>query len=260
VELLYLFFIGLSVGFVSSFFGIGGGSIMIPLLYIIFPKLPPQAIIATSLGTIFLSSGLNSFRYKKILPPPRIISAILIASSIGAILGSQMLYSIPAPLIKKLFGVILFIATIKVFVSPKAVDHKLLKIHDFKVFNTCLFGSILSSITGLGGGIIFVPLFMNLVKLPLRLISAYSNLAMMVTTFMGVLPHFFKEINYSNPWPVIDQSFIGHVSPILIGSLFSGAFIASKWGIKFNSTVSDKAKKYSLGIILLILSIKIILF
>lgn len=260
MELIYLLFIGTSVGLFSSFLGIGGGSIMIPLLYIVFPKLPPQAIIATSLGTIFLSSGLNSFRYKKILPPYRIIVNMFFATSIGALIGSKLLYMIPGFYVKKIFGIILLIAVVKVFLSKGLADNKLKKIHDFKVFNTCFFGAIISSITGLGGGIVFVPLFMNLVKLPMKLISPYSNLAMTITTFMGVLPHFAKKIEYENSWPLIQNSFIGHVNPIIIGALFSGAFLASKIGVKFNNSVSDKTKRYILSSILIIFAVKILIF
>jgi uncharacterized membrane protein YfcA len=260
MELLYLFFIGSLVGFVSSFLGIGGGSIMIPLLYILFPKLPPQAIIATSLGTIFLSSGLNSFRYKNILPPYRIIVNIFFATTIGALIGSQVLYMIPGMYVKKIFGLILLIAVVKVLTAKTLKDNKLKKIHDFKVFNTCFFGAIISSITGLGGGIIFVPLFMNLVKLPMKLISPYSNLAMTIATFMGVLPHFTREVSYENSWALIQNSFIGHVNPVIIGALFFGAFFASKLGVKFNNSVNDRSKRLILGSILTLFAGKILFY
>lgn len=260
MEYIYLALIGTIVGFVSSFFGIGGGSIMIPLLYIVFPKMPPQAIIATSLGTIFLNSGLNTLRFKAQMPPGRIFANIIIAAFLGAFIGSKLLYLIPGLMIKKLFGLILLVATVRVLFSKKLHDNNLLKIHDFKVFQTSFGGSFISSITGLGGGILFVPMFMNVVKLPVRLISPYSNLAMTMATFMGILPHFSKEIEYQSSRELINNSFIGHVNPLIILSLFTGAFVFSKIGVKFNNQVQDKTKKLMLSALLIIFSIKILFF
>ncbi len=260
MEYIYLALIGTSVGFVSSFFGIGGGSIMIPLLYILFPKMPAQAIIATSLGTIFLNSGLNTYRYKAQLPPARIVLNMIIATSIGAYLGSKLIYSIPSEVVKKIFAFILIIATIRVFRSKKVDDNNLLKIHDFKVFQTAFGGALISSLTGLGGGILFVPMFMNIVKLPMRLISPYSNLAMTVATLMGLLPHFYKDIVYESELSLINRTFIGHVNPIIILSLFVGAFLFSKIGVRYNNRVEDHTKKYLLCSLLIIFSLKILIF
>lgn len=260
MEYIYLALIGTIVGFVSSFFGIGGGSVMIPLLYILFPKMPPPAVIATSLGTIFLNSGLNTIRFRPMLPPARIILNILVAAFIGAFLGSKLLYLISGDMVKKIFGIILLIATARVLLSKKLEDNDLKKIHDFKVFQSSFGGSFISSITGLGGGILFVPMFMNVVKLPVRLISPYSNLAMTGATSMGLVPHFYKETDYQSSLELINKSFIGHVNPVIIISLFAGAFVFSKIGVKFNNQVEDGTKKLMLSSLLTLFSIKILFF
>ena len=259
MEYIYLALIGTIVGFVSSFFGIGGGSIMIPLLYIVFPKMPAQAIIATSLGTIFLNSGLNTIRFRPLLPPARIILNILMSAFLGAFIGSKLIYLIPGDMVKKLFGVILLIATIRVILSKKLKDNNLKKIHDFKIFQSSFGGSFISSITGLGGGILFVPMFMNVVKLPVRLISPYSNLAMTGATSMGLVPHFFKQSEYQSSVKLINRTFIGHVNPLIIISLFAGAFLFSKVGVKFHHQVDDNIKKILLSSLLIIFSIRILI-
>jgi uncharacterized membrane protein YfcA len=185
---------------------------------------------------------------------------IFIATGMGAFIGTQILYLIPSLYVKKIFGFVLLIAMIKLFLSKRAEENKLLKIHDFKVFNTCFSGALISSITGLGGGILFVPLFINLVKLPMRLISPYSNLAMTVATGMGVWPHFFKTNDYDIQYMVIENAFIGNVNPVLILCLFTGAFTFSKLGVRFNNKVDDQVKKKLLGLILLVFSSKILFF
>ena len=55
---------GLSVGFVSTIFGIGGGIIMVPLLSLILPYSHLEAI-ATSLATIIFVAGFNTYNFSK---------------------------------------------------------------------------------------------------------------------------------------------------------------------------------------------------
>jgi uncharacterized membrane protein YfcA len=51
--------IGLLVGLVSGLFGIGGGSLFVPVMVILF-RFPPHVATATSMFVIFLSSILGS--------------------------------------------------------------------------------------------------------------------------------------------------------------------------------------------------------
>ncbi|WP_282939853.1 sulfite exporter TauE/SafE family protein [Paenibacillus sp. RC67] len=54
--------IGLAVGFISGLFGIGGGSLFVPAMVIIF-RYPPHIATATSMFVIFLSSIMGSFTH-----------------------------------------------------------------------------------------------------------------------------------------------------------------------------------------------------
>jgi len=51
--------VGFGVGLVSGLFGIGGGSLFVPVMVILF-RFPPHVATATSMFTIFLSSLLGS--------------------------------------------------------------------------------------------------------------------------------------------------------------------------------------------------------
>ncbi|MFE5324280.1 sulfite exporter TauE/SafE family protein [Paenibacillus sp. NPDC056579] len=54
--------IGLCVGFISGLFGIGGGSLFVPAMVIIF-RYPPHIATATSMFVIFLSSIMGSITH-----------------------------------------------------------------------------------------------------------------------------------------------------------------------------------------------------
>lgn len=58
-NILPMLLIGLLVGFVSGLFGIGGGSLFVPVMVLLF-RYPPHVATATSMLVIFLSSILGS--------------------------------------------------------------------------------------------------------------------------------------------------------------------------------------------------------
>ncbi|MCO4756008.1 MAG: sulfite exporter TauE/SafE family protein [Bacteriovoracaceae bacterium] len=261
MEIFILIATGLSVGLVSSFFGIGGGSIMIPVLYILFPKLPPAAIISTSLGAIALSASLNTHRFYKagLTPKKQIGVALFLATGLGALIGSQFVYILPAALLKKIFGGVLLVLSIQVFLKKNSsgnTDQHEGKSLILKV--VCFVGGFISSVTGLGGGAVFVPFFISLVKLPMKLISPYSNIAMVAAAVTGLAPHFFKAGEFSLKSELAQKAFIGHVNILFILCLFSGAFVTSKFGVKLNSKVDESLKKLLLSILLFGLGLKIL--
>jgi uncharacterized membrane protein YfcA len=111
---------------------------------------------------------------------------------------------------------------------------------------TGLLGGIIAGVTGLGGGIIFIPFLMFLCTLPLKKVSPYSNVAMMISSLMGLLPHLGKVEGLS-----VGSLDIEIALPLLIGSL-----ITSKLGAKWNSSVSAKTKRVLLLSLLFIVTVK----
>tara|TARA_Y100000780_G_scaffold232578_1_gene267177 strand:- start:38779 stop:39573 length:795 start_codon:yes stop_codon:yes gene_type:complete len=262
MELLALFVTGLAVGLVSSFFGIGGGSIIIPVLYILFPSLPPAAVISTSLGAIALSTSLNTSRFYKagLTPGKKQIISLFAATAIGAVIGSQFVYILPAPVLKKFFSIVLIILAVKVFIkkgtpSPSNESEN----RDKLLRAVCFFGGFISSVTGLGGGAIFVPFFISLVKLPMKKISPYSNIAMVAASVTGIIPHFFRHGQFNLNSAFAQNAFIGHVNVLFILCLFGGAFVSSKLGVRLNEGVDEQLKKFLLSLLLLGLGLKILI-
>lgn len=261
MDILILILSGAAVGFLSSFFGIGGGSLIVPTLYTLFPSLPPSAVISISLGTIFINSSINTIRFikLKLTPGKTVFITFLITCTIGAFSGSQIVSSIDKDLAKRIIALTLFIIVAKLFLGKKSEDHTSEhKDEPLKLGVTGLSGSLLSSLTGLGGGIIFTPMFLSVVKLPLKKIPAYSNLAMLVANLIGVLPHLFSPLDSRSLGlgDIFNSSFIGSVNISMILILSASAFFTSKIGIKYNNSVSSQTKKYLLASLILILAIK----
>ena len=264
MDIVILILSGATVGFLSSFFGIGGGSLIVPTLYTLFPSLPPSAVISISLGTIFINSSINTIRFIKLkLTPSKIVFiTFLITCTLGAFSGSQVVGLIDKPMAKKVIAILLFVIVAKLFLSKKKKDNQEeYKDNPVKLGITGISGSILSSLTGLGGGIIFTPMFLSVVKLPLKRVSAYSNLAMLVANLIGVIPHLFVPLNYSELklGSFFTQSFVGSVNIAMILILSASAFFTAKIGIRYNESVSHQTKKYLLASLIFLLALKMIL-
>lgn len=265
-EIIQIILLGPIVGFLSSFFGIGGGSLIVPVLYGLYPKITPSIVIPISLGSIFFIVSLNIFRFskQKLLPPKDIIINFAIFCGIGSWSGSQIVHLINAQMARFSMGIILILMIFKIFFfKNKPMPNKdKNRVPDSLTFAMVGFvGAFISSITGLGGGLIFTPFFMSILKVPTAKVSPYSNLAMLITTFIGVLPHFFnstqKLMIFKTPW--LNHTFIGDVNYFLVGAIVIPAMFSAQLGVKLNRKVEDKNKKLLLSILLSIFAGKLLL-
>lgn len=262
-EILILTALGLVLGFVSSFLGIGGGSLTVPILFSLYPHMPPQVIIVISLGSIFISTSFNSFQFAKLglLPPKKILVVFFISCLLGSIGGSQLLLILEPEWIKKILAGTLIIITIRLALKRKSQYTADPQLKSGWLFAIGLGGSLLSSLTGLGGGIIFTPAFISIIKLPIKQVSPYANFAMACATGLGLVPHLFVPYEprdgFEMDW--LNSLFLGNVNVVVIVLLGLSALVSSRFGIKLNNNFKDQYKRLILAVMLFLLSIKLIL-
>jgi uncharacterized protein len=114
--LLLLTIIGLIVGFFGGMFGVGGGVILIPaLVYIV--GMEQHSAQGTSVAILLPPIGIiAAYNYYK-AGHVNIKYAIIIAITfiIGSYFGSKLAVSLPDQVSKRIFAVILFLISIKMF-------------------------------------------------------------------------------------------------------------------------------------------------
>lgn len=221
---LKLMIIGIIAGSIGTIIGAGGGFFVIPYL-IIFEKFPPALAAGTSLGMVFfnsISGAIAYYRQKRVDITTGIKFAL--ATIPGAISGSYIVKYLPVKAFNITFAVFLVLVSIYMFFKPEKTGRDSTKPFLGIPFNTqrqltdvfgnqynisfniylgiaiSFFVGFLSSILGIGGGIIHVPALTYLFNFPIHFATATSTFILSITSFTGVISHILNSnviIKYS---------------------------------------------------------------
>ncbi len=258
---LTLIIVGLLVGVISSLFGVGGGILVVPAIYMLFPEIDPKTAIGSSLVFIFLNTSLNFFRFQKMgyKLNKKLFGIISLGFILGIFAGSRLVSVLDPKLIKLLFGAItLFIGLRILFKSKKSDDENSEEVETKPLLSilTGLFAGVISGLTGLGGGAVLVPLFITLLKIPLNQVSFLSNAIMPIGTLFGAVS--FISLTSPAYIPKIFESFqLGQVNLAIAIIIFLGAFLTGRQGIKIGEKFPEIWRNRLFALLLFILSGKI---
>lgn len=175
------------------------------------------------------------FKWKLFLP-------FALASIPFSFLGGTI--TLDAAIYKKILGVLLLFPVVRFFFYPNTDDADL-KSSNFII--SLLIGAIigfLSGLIGIGGGIILSPVLLLLNWTNQKQTAAISALFIFVNSIAGLAGQLSKGIH-------IDNTVFGFIAIAFIGGL-GGAWLGS---LKLNQTYL----KYTLAIVLLMASVKLIL-
>ncbi|MDA8792390.1 sulfite exporter TauE/SafE family protein [Bacteriovoracaceae bacterium] len=268
MDVLFIFGSGLLVGIISSLFGIGGGILLIPALHYLYPNLSSHSIMAISLGTIFINSLVNfyNFRLKKRAPNLNETLIMGLFCLAGSSLGYYFIKDMNPILLKRIFSAVVALTFIKTIVftfvfKGQRVTNTVIHSNksNWKVISFASFlGAFIASITGLGGGILFVPLLI-FANFPMVKISPYSNVAMAFATFFGFIPHLlFNDPLMAHPHDSIlfNYGLVGRVYFLVIFFFVLGSFITSKIGVNLNERIPSNVKGILFSLLLAFISIR----
>jgi uncharacterized protein len=110
--------LGLAAGVFGGMFGIGGGIILIPAMVFLFGLTQHQAQ-GTSLAVLLPPIGLlATLRYWQ-AGDVKISMAMFISLGFffGGVIGADIIQKVPDPLLKKIFGFVLFLVSVNMIVA-----------------------------------------------------------------------------------------------------------------------------------------------
>jgi uncharacterized membrane protein YfcA len=249
--------IGFFVGTYGTLIGAGGGFILVPLLVFLFPQDSPSMITAASLAVICVNATSGTIAYarmKRISYKTGVLFAL--ATIPGALIGSYLTRFIPRKAFGVLFGALLM--GVAVFITltrgmgrrPRAgasaghagslpparivdtvVDREGRSYplsYDLRLgMLISFFVGCFSSLVGIGGGLIHVPVMTYVFGFPVHIATATSHFVLVFTSLAGVVEHLLDHT-----WPVhlLRDACLaaGIVAGAQLGAFFSRK-VSSSW-------------------------------
>ena len=208
MEYFIFLFLGTFVGTFGTLVGIGGGLILVPFFIMcmsvggIYPyfQSAPQ-IVGTSLFVVFtnaLSGTLAYIRQRRVYFNAAVPFAL--ATLPGAFLGSYVADKFDGQMLDLYFGIFLLIMAAIMYWNTRhkprtdiPFDAKTFRYNrPLGIASSTLVG-FLSSIFGIGGGIVHVPLMIYLLGFPVHVATATSHFVLACSSLMGVASHLMLQ-------------------------------------------------------------------
>ena len=241
--------IGLVAGLFGSMLGVGGGFIIVPILTLAL-KLPMQVAIGSSLVAIVANSCTAASAYLKTRMTNVSLGLLLETTTIpGDIIGAMVISLITSSTLGVLFGIVLlYVSYSLIFQQPamsedvvtsetensddassgllgqaehlyydpnqnRTASYRINRIPSGLIAS--FFAGILSSMMGIGGGIIKVPVMHSLMGIPIKVAIGTSSFMIALTTAVGALIYYHNGYVYPS---IVVPLIVGVVGGALLGT------------------------------------------
>lgn len=242
-EILILIAVSFGAGTLGALLGLGGGFIIVPTLtFMIFN---PSQIASTSLFSVFSNSASSTIAYAKQKRIDYALGAKFAAFAIpGAVIGAYVSSFIALPEFKLYFALVL-IGTAIYILRKNTLKEKTTK-HSHGIMALCyassFFAGVLSSLFGIGGGVVFVPIMVALLGMSVHTSAPTSQFILLISSVAGLVSHVY----------------LGHPDYLIAAILVGGAFAGAQLGAKISLTIKEKMLQRLLSIGLLAVAVKFI--
>lgn len=252
-----LVILGIVAGMLSGMFGIGGGAVIVPALIVFFSFELHEAVgtsLAVLVWPVSLFAVLAYYRAKML----KISLAALIAFGLifGAIAGAQLALSLPGDTLRRIYGAFLLYVGWR-FIEPRKLiaeqrGHPLPPVEQvpelqavwYVIVGIGLVAGVASGLFGIGGGLVIVPILVELLHYDQKRAVGTSLAALLPPVSLGAVISYY------------DAGKIDVEVALLIGvGLIFGAFAGARIALGLPSSTVKKLY----GIFLIIMGLRFIL-
>jgi uncharacterized membrane protein YfcA len=205
-----LVLLGLVVGAFGTLIGAGGGFILVPLLLLLYPSESPELITSISLAVVFFNALSGSVAYLRQRRVDLLAGNVFALATVpGAIGGSLAVSFLPRRLFDLVFAVVLLaVSAFLVLRPPSRIVHRRSRRSEVSRMLTDVHGDtygysfslplgvaisllvgFISSLLGVGGGVIHVPAMVQVLHFPTHVATATSQYVLTVTALVGSVVH-----------------------------------------------------------------------
>jgi uncharacterized membrane protein YfcA len=204
--------LGFAVGVFGTLVGAGGGFILTPILLVVYPHDSPQTITAISIAVVFFNAGSGSIAYarqRRIDYRSGLVFAL--ATVPGAVAGALAVDRVPRRAFDAITAVLLLGVAVWLLSggrdatpsaesrgSPRRIVDRKGEATSYRVpvgLGALLSVGVgfLSSFLGIGGGIIHVPLLIQVLGFPVHIATATSHFILVFMSGSGAITHLLQH-------------------------------------------------------------------
>lgn len=251
---------GLASGTLAGLLGVGGGIVIVPVLFNVFPLLGiPEAIqmklaVGTSLATI-IPTSLQSARkhYQRGAMDVPLFKAMIPSIAIGVAVGTFTAILVRGATLTAVFATVAMVVALHMGLT--SVDARLREEFPrgaLRQFLGLFIGAI-SAMMGIGGGTVGVPL-MNLFGTPIRSAVATASAFGIIVSIPATIG--FIYAGWGNP--MLPPASIGYINLIGFALIVPTSILATPWGVKLAHTIRPVLLKRAFALFLFITALRMI--
>jgi len=212
-SLLWLIPLGFLIGAYGTLIGAGGGFVLMPVLILLYPDADREVLTSISLAVVFLNASSGSWAYARLKRIDYQSGLLFSITTVpGAILGALTTGLLPHRLFDGIFGGLLIAASVIVFLGRVIPGVGRIKADEPDYYRarrvveadgSChlysydlrrgmalsFFVGFISSLLGIGGGIIHVPALVYLLDFPVHIATATSHFMLAIMALAGTGVH-----------------------------------------------------------------------
>lgn len=214
-----LLFIGLIAGMIGSFFGVGGGIMVVPALTILYGLTAQQSAAISLMGIATASSYAASYFIRRDMVNIRLGMILLVGTIIGSVTGAMVAIFIEQWILLGLFSMVVLYSAFYMIRNPERLSvpisgsstSKASFVYSNRVDVTKGYvqyqarripssvgisgvSGALSSLIGIGGGSINVPVMNVWMGIPMKISTSTSSFMISVTAMSGAIIYYLNGI------------------------------------------------------------------
>ncbi|HWO93946.1 MAG TPA: sulfite exporter TauE/SafE family protein [Dehalococcoidia bacterium] len=262
-----LLLLGIAVGAFGTLVGAGGGFVLVPILLLVYPDRDAATVTAMSLFVVFANATSGSLAYaRQRRIDYRSAAWFALGTLPGALAGAIVVGYIPRRAFDFLFAAV--VAVVAVYLSlPRGAQEVRTPVagrgvvtrtltdsaghtfrYAYRLWQGVLISSavgFMSSLLGIGGGIVHVPVMILLLHFPVHIATATSHLVLALMSFEGSVVHFVQgELGW-------DETFLQTIA------IAAGAIPGAQIGARLAQRIHERMIVRGLASALLLISIRL---
>jgi len=261
--ILALLACGVFAGILAGLLGVGGGIVIVPMLYHVFtvygvePNVAMSLSVGTSLSTIVLTAWVSARNHhRRGGVDEALVRGWFVPVLVGVAVGTLIGHFISGALLKTLFGVLLVLVSGHMLISARHALNFFSELPSRSTQNVLavIVGTV-SAMLGIGGGTVMVPM-LTVFSFPIHRAVSTASVFGLIISIPATLGYLYSG------WGVtgLPLGSTGYVNWLAFASLVPATMLCAPLGVKLAYRLNVMQLKRVFAIFLLVVGIKMIWF